>query len=243
MKPRPVTLDPARRSAPAAGTSWRRGLVAVIAATLVLLPSAGAAAGVTAASGAGRAPVARACSSAYFDGDQRLGPAQLQTVGQVAPMLAGYDRLAGLSPAQFIATYWDPAANSGAGAWRFPPDDGYLLSATGKPIEHVALLQPGERLDRFGSEFGAFLAPEDTPYAERALPPMSLDVFDANYTCNYHLYRVTKAFSAEEGPIAPAFGQVGHGLQIQLVGSLVPGAPSRLNVNWLLSNGYLAHGN
>ena len=120
--------------------------------------------------------------------------------------------------------------------------DGYLLGPTGQPIEHVAPLQPGELVDRFGSEFGGFLAPEGTPYAERALPPMSLDVFDVNYTCNYHEYRVTKRFAAEEGPIAPGFGQPGHGVQIQLVGALVPGAPSRLNVMWLLANGYLVRG-
>jgi hypothetical protein len=158
-------------------------------------------------------------------------------------MLAGYNRLAGLSPQQFIDTYWDPTSNGGSGGWRFPPKDGYLLGPTGAPIEHVAPLEAGELIDRFGSEFGAFLAPQDTPYAERALPPMSLDVFDLNYTCNYHVYRVTKRFVAEEGPIAPAFGQPGHGIQIQLVGALVPGAPGRLNVMWLLTNGYLARGN
>jgi hypothetical protein len=187
-------------------------------------------------------PVARECSSTYFDGDSRLGPAQLQSVGTVAPMLAGYDRLAGLTPQQFIQRYWDPSAGGGRGGWRYPPQNGFLIGANGQPIEFVASLFPGQELDRFGSEYGGFLAPEYTPYAQRALPPQSLDVFDPAYTCNYHLYRVIKRFAAEEGPIAPAFGQIGHGLQIQLVGALVPGAPNPLNVLWLIVHGYLARG-
>ena len=237
-------LGPVAPSGPAR-PSRRRRFVLAVGAGLVLLLGGGAGVGVTAAGGATtvRASFARTCSTAFFDGDSRLGPAQLQTVGLVAPMLAGYDRLAGLTPQQFIATYWDPIANGGTGGWRFPPNDGYLLGPTGAPIEHVAPLEPGELLDRFGSEFGAFMAPQDTPYAERALPPMSLDVFDPRYTCNYHVYRVTKRFAAEEGPIAPGFGQPGHGVQIQLVGALVPGAPSRLSVMWLIDNGYLARGN
>ncbi|MGI8802258.1 MAG: TNT domain-containing protein [Solirubrobacteraceae bacterium] len=186
---------------------------------------------------------ASACSNTFFAGDERLGPDQLQGIGMVAPILAGYDRLAGLTPAQFIAIYWDPTANGGAGGWRFPPENGFLLTATGRPIEHVAPLPPGDRIDRFGSEFGAFLAPVDTPYFERSLPPMSLDNFDPAYTCNYHVYRVIRQFAVEEGPIAPAFGQPGHGEQFQLVGSLVPGGPSRLNVIWLIANGYLARAN
>jgi hypothetical protein len=230
-----VTRDGRRRRARARRWPW---LAALLAALVVV-------AGVNLAtrSAAAAPPIARACSAAFFDGDSRLGPAVLQNVGMVAPLLAGYDRLAGLSPPDFLARYWDPAANGGAGGWRFPPDNGYLLGPTGQPIEHVAPLSAGAEIDRFGSEFGAFLAPFDTPYAERALPPMSLDVFDPAYACNYHLYRVVRRFSAEEGPIAPGFGQVGHGEQIQLVASLVPGAPSPLNVRWLIDNGYLQRAN
>lgn len=46
-------------------------------------------------------------------------------------------------------------------------------------------------------------------------------------------------FFVDGGPIAPAFGQPGRGLQYMLVGSLVPGAPERLNVRWLIDNGFL----
>jgi hypothetical protein len=51
---------------------------------------------------------------------------------------------------------------------------------------------------------------------------------------------VRKAFKVESGPIAPGFGQPGLGRQYQLVSSVVPGSPTPLNVNWLLSHHYLA---
>jgi hypothetical protein len=57
--------------------------------------------------------------------------------------------------------------------------------------------------------------------------------------CNYSAYRVVRTFSVQGGPIAPAFGQPGKGLQYMLIGALVTGAPERLNVRWLLDNGYL----
>lgn len=117
-------------------------------------------------------------------------------------MVLGYHRLAGLSPSQFLATYWNSATSS----WIYPPDNGFLI-VHGRPDEAAFVLRPGRQVDRFGSEYGAFLAPVDTLYAERSLPPQSLDDFDPAYTCNYHDYRVLKPFEVEAGPIAPAFGQ------------------------------------
>jgi hypothetical protein len=237
-------------SRPAGGprrTQRLRGFGATLAVGLALVlgatASAGAAGSARPSAGAVFPGLTTTCSNAFFDGDIRLGPAQFQNVGLVAPMLFGYNRTAGLTDAQFIATYWDPTASGGSGGWRFPPDNGYLLIG-GRPIEFVSTLSAGEMIDRFGSEFGSFLAPEDTPYAQRALPPMSLDNFDPAYTCNYHLYKVIKPFKADEGLIAPGFGQPGYGLQIQLDSSLVPGAPTTgYNVMWLVNNGYLARGN
>jgi hypothetical protein len=215
--------------------------VAISAGLLVTLGGSATAAAATLGP-AGLFPTpATACSTAFYNGDSRLGPAQLEMFGPVAPMLLGYDRSAGLTPQQFIATYWDPTAAGGSGGWRYPPASGYLL-IDGQPLEFVRTLRPGTELDRFGSEFGGFLAPEDTPYAMRSLPPASLDVFDPAYACNYHLYKVLKSFAADEGLIAPGFGQPGYGLQVQLDGSLVPGAPSQLNVIWMIDNGYLARG-
>ncbi len=183
-------------------------------------------------------PAATQCSPEFLDADSRLGPQTLPAEGPVAFMVHGYRRLAGLSAGQFLATYWDPAANGGQGGWRYPPDNGFLI-LDGVPVEFPFTLVPGQEVDRFGSEYGGFLAPEDTPYADRALPPQSLDDFDPAYTCNYHLYRVLKRFTAETGPIAAGFGQPGGGLQFQLVSSLLPGAPATVTVMWLVSHGYL----
>nr|MDQ6948923.1 TNT domain-containing protein [Actinomycetota bacterium] len=154
-------------------------------------------------------------------------------------VVAGYHPLAGLTPQQFITTYWDPSANGGKGGWRFPPDNGFLIGHNGQPEEMPLSLAPGQRIDRFGSEFGAFLAPINTPYASRALPPQSLDNFDVSFVCNYHLYKVLKVFTVEAGPIAPGFGQRGLGRQYQVVSSLVPGSPMKVNVMWLLDHGFL----
>lgn len=36
-------------------------------------------------------------------------------------------------------------------------------------------LPVGTFLDRFGSEYGAYMSPAGVPYAQRALPPTNLD--------------------------------------------------------------------
>lgn len=179
------------------------------------------------------------CSEADYNGDPRLGPAQLPTAGPVGQQLTRYDRFAGLSPEQFLSVYWDPTANGGLGSWRYPPANGFLFGPNGQPIEQILPLRLGQRIDRYGSEFGAFLAPAGTPYSYRAIPPQSLDNKAVPAACNYHLYQVVREFRVDGGPIAPAFGQPGRGVQYLLVSSLVPGAPTQINVMWLIANGYL----
>ncbi|GGQ86301.1 TNT domain-containing protein [Kitasatospora griseola] len=175
------------------------------------------------------------CSVDFRHGDSRLGPDQLPNAGPVGRQLIGYFRTGLLGEQQFLATYYDSAA----GSWKYPPSNGYLLLPDGTPIESDTTLQPGQAIDRYGSEYGSFLAPEGLPYATRSIPPSSLDGNPAA-GCNYHDYRVLKAFTVHSGPIAPWFGQPGLGLQYQLDAALVPGAPSRINVGWLVDNGYLA---
>jgi hypothetical protein len=185
------------------------------------------------------APSSTQCSAADYDGDPRLGPAALPTFGPVGLELRNYDRFGGLTPQQFLSTYWDPAASGGQGGWRFPPANGFRIGPDGRPVEQVLPLRPGQRIDRYGSEFGAFLAPAGLPYANRAIPPQSLDNRDAPATCNYHLYLVVREFRVDGGPIAPGLGQPGGGVQYLLVSSLVPDAPDRINVMWLVAHGYL----
>lgn len=193
---------------------------------------------------AGGPPAARAtplddCSTAYLEGDARLGPEDLAVDGPLATILHGYHRLAGLTAQDFLARYWDPAAQGGKGGWRYPPMNGFLIGHDGRPIESPRDLRVGERLDRFGSEYGAFLAPEGESFAGRALPPQSLDVFDPAYTCNYHVYGVIRSFRVEAGPIAPGFGQRGHGLQFQVLAALLSDSAAVPNIGWLVAHGYL----
>ncbi|WP_329582518.1 TNT domain-containing protein [Kitasatospora sp. NBC_01250] len=173
------------------------------------------------------------CSAAFANGDARLGPAQLPGTGPVGWQLFGYQRTGGTSESAFLAQYYDSAA----GSWRYPPDNGYLV-VNGQPLELTQPLLPGQDIDRYGSEYGSFLAPEGSSYASRAIPPSSLDGNPAA-GCNYHDYRVVKSFSVHGGPIAPWFGQPGLGWQYQLDGTLIPGAPASVNVGWLVTNGYL----
>jgi Tuberculosis necrotizing toxin len=174
------------------------------------------------------------CSAVFYRGDKRLGPALLPVDGTVGRQLAGYLRTGGLPMATFLSTYYD----STTGSWLYPPDNGYITGPGGSLEETQGSLFAGQDIDRYGSVYGSFLAPAGLPYSARSIPPQNLDGSPAA-GCNYHEYQVLKSFSVDEGPIAPGFGQPGGGEQFQLDGSLVGGAPPALNVQWLLSNGYL----
>lgn len=87
------------------------------------------------------------------------------------------------------ARIW-PTENQG-----FPP--GY--------VPHEANLPPGTIIDRFGSEFGRYLAPDGTPFADRALAPESVGGA-------YNRYMVTgeplpPGWRIVEGPLQPFYGR------------------------------------
>ena len=174
------------------------------------------------------------CSAELYAGDQRLGPARLPLFGRVGIQLLGYSRTGYQDVPTFLDAYYD----SNAGSWRYPPADGYVLDEYGDPVNWTQTLPRGQRIDRYGSEYGGFLAPVGLPYTMRSIPPSNL-VGTPAAGCNYHVYEVLRPFDVTAGPIAPWFYQLGGGLQYQLAGALVPGAPSRLNVLWLVDNGYL----
>ncbi|MER6096445.1 TNT domain-containing protein [Streptomyces sp. NPDC001728] len=174
-----------------------------------------------------------------FQGDKRLGPKFLPKKWQepVGPLLNRYHRTGGLSSADFLKKYWEGPADTGS--WKYPPNDGFG-EVNGTVDKAPELLVEGERLDRFGSEYGGYLAPAGDAYAKRALPPQNLNTRDAAFPCDYHLYEVTRAFVVWEGSIAPWFEQPGGGRQIKLDATFLdPGEGQRLNVKWLLDNGYL----
>ncbi|WP_035290207.1 TNT domain-containing protein [Actinokineospora spheciospongiae] len=176
----------------------------------------------------------RECSAELYQGDRRLGPETLPRLGSVGFQTALYSRTGLRSTEDFLGRYYDDAANS----WRYPPQDGYVLRGDGTPVKWEQTLFRGQRIDRYGSEFGGFLAPEGLPYTTRSIPPSNL-VGNPAAGCNYHIYKVLRPFDVNAGPIAPWFYQLGGGLQYQLNGTLIPGAPGQVNVMWLLDNGYL----
>ncbi|MDX3854140.1 TNT domain-containing protein [Streptomyces sp. AK02-01A] len=174
-----------------------------------------------------------------FDGDARLGPQWLprERLAPVGPLLKGYQRTGKLSPAAFLKKYWEGPADSGG--WKYPPNDGFG-EVNGSVDKEPTKLRTGERLDRFGSEYGGYLAPAGDAYAERALPPQNLNTRDTATPCDYHVYQVTKPFWVWQGGIAPWFEQPGKGRQIKLDPVfLEPGQGQRLNVKWLLEHDYL----
>ncbi len=174
------------------------------------------------------------CSAELYAGDSRLGPERLPKLGPVGVQLAGYSRTGHRPVATFLKRYYDTAS----AGWRYPPADGYALGPDGRPEKWVATLRQGERIDRYGSEYGGFLAPVGMPYTERSIPPSNL-VGIPPAGCNYHVYDVLRPFRVHAGPVAPWFFQTGGGTQYQLTSGLVPNAPARLSVLWLVENGYL----
>ncbi|MEU3356428.1 TNT domain-containing protein [Streptomyces sp. NPDC037389] len=230
-----------------------RLLVAVCGATLTGSLLAGPATAAPAEDGRGRVPAAvmgagggtkaadlqaKLCTGSFDAKNPQLGPAANTLPGPsqkpVGPLLKGYDRTGHLKPEAFLSAYW-----TGKPTWKYPPDDGFAKHG-GKLDKNKTQLKNGQKLDRFGHEGGSFLAPAGAPYSQRALPPDSLQTIDDKYPCNYHVYTVAKPFTVWQGGIAAWFEQPGGGQQIQLDPALVPGAPTpKLNVKWLVDNGYL----
>lgn len=150
----------------------------------------------------------------YFLGDWRLGPDKLPKAGAIGDMLKDYRREGNTgSTYWFLGCYWQTDPATGTSGWWYPDHDGFALDDKGNPIEKPLVLHVGQKVDLFGSGRGNFLAPAGTPYAKRAIPPSNLDEFDTAYPQSYHLYKVTKDFTVEAGPIRPWFGQPGLGLQ------------------------------
>ncbi|MDH6624633.1 hypothetical protein M2271_002437 [Streptomyces sp. LBL] len=147
--------------------------------------------------------------------DWRFGPAELPRTGILGTILKGYDRFGTLTPVEFLNKWWDPIADSGQGDWKYSlvPDDGFAHDMNGNVIAAEITLKPGQLLDRFGNEFGKFLAPAGAKYGERSIPPSNLNTQDPRYPYDYRLYRVKKDTLVCTGPVAPAFEQPGLGVQ------------------------------
>ncbi|KAF8930740.1 hypothetical protein EDD21DRAFT_384312 [Dissophora ornata] len=164
-------------------------------------------------------------SSYYLCHDARLGPKELPTHFPLDDITHPYDRLGGLCAAEFLSKW------TIKGSYTYPPKDGFQLDINANPIEGRMTLVVGMLLDRFGSEYGAYLSPAEAPYPQRALPPSNLDTPPDNkqYPYNYHVYKVVNEFVVSAGPIAPWFGQPGQGVQYH----------TDISIMNLISGGYL----
>lgn len=216
-----------------------RAVLAAMGVTAALAAAPAAQAAPAHSSAPAAVPAPPAPCAGEFKGDKRLGAQHLPRKSQppVGPLLAGYHRTGGLSSQAFLEKYWEGPA--GTGSWKYPPNDGFA-EVNGTVDKAPQVLAEGEQLDRFGSEYGAYLAPAGDAYAKRALPPQNLNTRDAAFPCDYHVYKVTRPFVVWEGSIAPWFEQPGGGRQIKLDRAFLdPGAGKRLNVLWLIDNGFL----
>jgi hypothetical protein len=162
-------------------------------------------------------------------GDPRLGPKRLPDFFPLSNELETYSRFGELCPFEFLEK-WTVDASDPKSYWIYPDSDGFAVTSENESILGNYTLHVGQKLDRFGSEYGKFLAPLGAPYIERSLPPSNLFAPEnSNFPYNYHVYEVTKEFDILLGPIAPWFEQPGFGSQLLAESS----------VNDLLAGGFL----
>ncbi|MBV1855952.1 TNT domain-containing protein [Catellatospora tritici] len=190
-------------------------------------------------------PDAAPATTDFYDDNYLLGPEQLPTQAPIGPLLGGYHRFGALSSGTFLTQYGNDATPPTR--YVYPPAMGYVIQYDGLPIKFTQQLQPGTRIDRFGSPgTGQFLAPLGTPFAQRGLPPSNLNTptpqiahEDLVPLANYHVYCVLKPFSVDTGPIATWFAQPSLGTQYVLNRTYLPQAGSDLSVQWLLDKKFL----
>ena len=71
------------------------------------------------------------------------------------------------------------------------------------------VLQPGARIDRYGSDYGSFTSLEGTPYEMRAVAPVT----DQR---PYSVFEVVEPINVKSGSIASWFDEPGGGIQYLL---------------------------
>ena len=93
--------------------------------------------------------------------------------------------------------------NQKTGVINWSQNDGFAST----PIDEV--LQPGTRIDRYGSDFGSVTSPEGIPYEMRAVAP-GTDLKP------YSVFEVVEPINVKAGKIAPWFDESGGGIQYLL---------------------------
>ena len=90
--------------------------------------------------------------------------------------------------------------NQETGAINWPENNGFA----DVPMDEV--LQPGARIDRYGSDYGSFTSPEGTPYEMRAVAP-------GTDQRPYSVFEVVEPINVKSGSIASWFDEPGRGIQ------------------------------
>ena len=90
--------------------------------------------------------------------------------------------------------------NQETGAINWPENNGFADI----PMDEV--LQPGARIDRYGSDYGSFTSPEGTPYEMRAVAP-------GTDQRPYSVFEVVEPINVKSGSIASWFDEPGGGIQ------------------------------
>ncbi len=85
---------------------------------------------------------------------------------------------------------------------KYPPNDGFAS----EPKQDMTKV--GDKMSRYGSRNGTFLAPQGTPFEQRALPAKAGLSIPEDYV-------VKKPFPVKSGAAAPAFGFPGGGTQFK----------------------------
>ncbi|SON62744.1 hypothetical protein MSIMFI_04272 [Mycobacterium simulans] len=123
-------------------------------------------------------------------------PAEVVSEGG-APLavVRGWEPTGGMSWDDFASQFGTPQSR------HYPLNDGFPPGYVPQPAQ----LPEGAIIDRFGSEYGRYLAPDGTPFADRALAPESVGG-------GYNRYMVTgkplpPGWQLVEGPVQPWFGQ------------------------------------
>jgi hypothetical protein len=123
-------------------------------------------------------------------------PAETITEGG-APLavVRGWHPTGGMTWDDFASQFGTPQARN------YPLNDGFPPGYVPQPAQ----LPEGAIIDRFGSEYGRYLAPDGTPFADRALAPESVGG-------DYNRYLVTgkplpPGWQVVEGPVQPFYGQ------------------------------------
>jgi hypothetical protein len=153
-------------------------------------------------------------------------PAETVTEGG-APLavVRGWDPTGGMPWDDFASHFGTPDART------YPLNDGFPPGYIPQPAQ----LPEGAIIDRFGSEYGRYLAPDGTPFADRSLAPEAVGG-------DYNRYMVTgkplpPGWRIVEGPVEPFYGQTPSASTLQYM--IVGPDGVKVNVRELVDRGIL----